>query len=312
MILAPGRHPGEFVFVPETATSPEGEGWMIGFVVDIAAQTTDLVILGARRFEAAPVASIHLPHRVPPGFHGNWLSRGERQVTTPYPVIRKEMHPMDRARIIAWLRQRAPRLVLELAINFAAPVLIYDQLHGRWGDLRALLASSGPPLVWSIFGFLRNRRVDALSVLSMVGITLSVLAFFGGGSAQFLQLREKLVTLLIGLAFLGSAAIGKPLIYPLARATVARESAEALASFEARREHPLLRQTVMVMTLVWGFGLLADVAISIILIYALPITAYLIVGPILGYATMGWLTLWTVLYRRYRTRLAAQIRARTE
>jgi carotenoid cleavage dioxygenase-like enzyme len=71
-----GRHPGEFVFVPETADSPEGHGWLIGFVVDLADEATDLVILDARRFEGAPVASIRLPHRVPPGFHGNWIAKG--------------------------------------------------------------------------------------------------------------------------------------------------------------------------------------------------------------------------------------------
>jgi carotenoid cleavage dioxygenase-like enzyme len=69
-----GRHPGEFVFVPETAQSAEGHGWLIGFVVDMNDQTTDLVILDARRFEEPPVATIHLPHRVPPGFHGNWIA----------------------------------------------------------------------------------------------------------------------------------------------------------------------------------------------------------------------------------------------
>ena len=217
-------------------------------------------------------------------------------MSAPYPAA-METPLMDRTRITHWLRQRAPRLVLELAINFAAPVLIYDQLHARWGDVPALLASSAPPVLWSIAGFLRDRRIDALSVLSIVGIALSVLAFFGGGSAQVLQLREKMVTLLIGLAFLGSAAIGKPLIYPLARATVSRESAEALAAFEARRDHPMLRRTMMVMTLAWGFGLLADFAISVVLIYRLSITRYLIVSPILGYATFGGLTLWTVWYR---------------
>ncbi len=70
-----GRHPGEFVFVPETATSPEGEGWLIGFVIDMNTDTTDLVILDARRFAQAPVATVHLPHRVPPGFHGNWINQ---------------------------------------------------------------------------------------------------------------------------------------------------------------------------------------------------------------------------------------------
>jgi hypothetical protein len=34
-----------------------------------------------------------------------------------------------------------------------------------------------------------------------------------------------------------------------------------------------------------------------------------VVGSILGYATMGGLTLWTILYRRYRTRHADIVRA---
>ena len=62
--------------MPETADSHEGHGWLIGFVVDMTTQTTDLVILDARHFDGPPVASVRLPHRVPPGFHGNWISRG--------------------------------------------------------------------------------------------------------------------------------------------------------------------------------------------------------------------------------------------
>ena len=47
---------------------------MIGLVVDIHQETTDLVIIDAQKFDAAPVASIRIPHRVPPGFHGNWIA----------------------------------------------------------------------------------------------------------------------------------------------------------------------------------------------------------------------------------------------
>ena len=68
-----GRHPGEFVFVPESVDSAEDEGWLMGFVVDSERDTTELVILDAQAFEGAPVAAVQLPHRVPPGFHGNWL-----------------------------------------------------------------------------------------------------------------------------------------------------------------------------------------------------------------------------------------------
>jgi carotenoid cleavage dioxygenase len=67
------RHPGEFVFVPRHTSSAEDEGWLMGYVVNMADQTTDLVILDAQRFTGPAQAVITLPHRVPPGFHGNWV-----------------------------------------------------------------------------------------------------------------------------------------------------------------------------------------------------------------------------------------------
>ncbi len=72
--FGPGRVPGEFVFVPRSADAPEGDGWMMGYVIDVVAQTTELVILDAGDMAAEPVARVHIPHRVPPGFHGNWLA----------------------------------------------------------------------------------------------------------------------------------------------------------------------------------------------------------------------------------------------
>jgi carotenoid cleavage dioxygenase len=66
-------YPGEFVFVPAHADAAEDEGWLIGLVINAGDQTTDLVILDARNFEGEPQASVHIPHRIPPGFHGNWL-----------------------------------------------------------------------------------------------------------------------------------------------------------------------------------------------------------------------------------------------
>jgi carotenoid cleavage dioxygenase len=77
--FGPGRHPGEFVFVPASADSAEGEGWLIGLVIDRSAEQTDLVIIDAMDFEGAPVAHIRLPHRVPPGFHGNWIPNRDAQ-----------------------------------------------------------------------------------------------------------------------------------------------------------------------------------------------------------------------------------------
>ena len=71
--FGPRRHPGEFVFVPRHAQAGETDGWLVGLVVDMNTQTTDLAVIAADDFTAHPVALVHLPHRVPPGFHGNWV-----------------------------------------------------------------------------------------------------------------------------------------------------------------------------------------------------------------------------------------------
>ncbi|HTI78476.1 MAG TPA: carotenoid oxygenase family protein [Mycobacterium sp.] len=71
---APGG-PGEAVFVPSTAgPADESSGWYLGYVYDPARDGSDLVIIDASDFAAQPVARIKLPHRVPYGFHGNWIS----------------------------------------------------------------------------------------------------------------------------------------------------------------------------------------------------------------------------------------------
>ena len=63
--------PGEFVFVPRSSEAAEGDGWLMGYVIDRESRTTDLAILDAASL--ADVARVHIPHLVPPGFHGNWL-----------------------------------------------------------------------------------------------------------------------------------------------------------------------------------------------------------------------------------------------
>ncbi len=75
--FGPHRHPGEFVFTPKTANSAEDDGWLIGLVICTAPDggqgTTELHILKADDFTGPPQAVIHLPHQIPPGFHGNWV-----------------------------------------------------------------------------------------------------------------------------------------------------------------------------------------------------------------------------------------------
>jgi len=71
--LPDGRRGSEPVFVPAADGTAEDDGWVLSYVYDPGTDRSELVILDATRFEREPVARIHLPTRVPYGFHGSWL-----------------------------------------------------------------------------------------------------------------------------------------------------------------------------------------------------------------------------------------------
>ncbi|HXZ64471.1 MAG TPA: carotenoid oxygenase family protein, partial [Streptosporangiaceae bacterium] len=64
---------GEAVFAPSAPTAAEDDGYVMAFVHNPDRGASDLVILGAQDFTGEPVATVHLPARVPLGFHGSWL-----------------------------------------------------------------------------------------------------------------------------------------------------------------------------------------------------------------------------------------------
>lgn len=201
-------------------------------------------------------------------------------------------------------------LLLELGVNLLGPWLVYRLCLPWLGEFGALVASGIPPAFWALTGLARARRLDALSLLVLLGIALSVAASLLGGEPRLLLLRESLVTGAIGLAFLVSLALGRPLVFYLARATLARESAEGAESFEAAwRARPGLVRSIRLITLVWGLGLCAEFALRAWLVMRLPIERVLVVSPLVGYSAYGALVAWTLWYRMRLKARAARARA---
>jgi carotenoid cleavage oxygenase len=69
----PHRSVGEPVFVRAADGRGEDEGWILTMVYDAERDASDLVVLDATSFSGPPVATVHLPARVPFGFHGSWV-----------------------------------------------------------------------------------------------------------------------------------------------------------------------------------------------------------------------------------------------
>lgn len=74
-----GDQNSEPIFVPRRPGGVSGEctaeddGWVLTCVYRAVSDTTDVVVLDAQEIAADPVATIHLPHRIPAGFHGQWV-----------------------------------------------------------------------------------------------------------------------------------------------------------------------------------------------------------------------------------------------
>ena len=106
-----------------------------------------------------------------------------------------------------------PAFALELVFNLLLPWLVYRLAAPHFGDTGGLIASAAPPIVWSAIELARTRRIDALSVMVVAGIALSVGAMALGGSPRMLLMRESLVSGAVGVAFLASLATRRPLIF---------------------------------------------------------------------------------------------------
>ncbi|BBN18630.1 hypothetical protein MPTK1_8g04090 [Marchantia polymorpha subsp. ruderalis] len=65
----------EPVFVARPGSLQEDDGWIVTYVHNESTNVSDMIIVDAQRFEEKPVARIRLPHRVPYGFHGAYISQ---------------------------------------------------------------------------------------------------------------------------------------------------------------------------------------------------------------------------------------------
>ena len=68
----PQANAGEPVHVPNPDSEREEDGWVMCFVHN-PGEGAFLSILSAGDFTGGPVCKVHIPGRVPNGFHANWM-----------------------------------------------------------------------------------------------------------------------------------------------------------------------------------------------------------------------------------------------
>jgi carotenoid cleavage dioxygenase len=59
-------------FIPRSENAPEGDGYIVTVGTRIKEMRTDVFLLDARRLDEGPLATLHLPLRLRPGYHTHW------------------------------------------------------------------------------------------------------------------------------------------------------------------------------------------------------------------------------------------------
>lgn len=180
-------------------------------------------------------------------------------------------------------------------MNFLAPYLVYTALAARHGETRAMIASAMPPLLWSLYELARTRRLDAISLTVAGTILFTVGATALGGSPRLIQIRDALVTGAVGLGFLLTLAMPRPLIFYLARTAMAR-SAEGITVYETIWDRPGVPATFRWLSLVWGVGLIGQAGLMCWLAWHWPVRRYLLFAPAISFAIFGVLLGWSLAY----------------
>jgi hypothetical protein len=204
----------------------------------------------------------------------------------------------------AGLRPLIVGLVADLGIPITAYYLL--RLVGVDSYLAMLGAgvAAGLRMAWVA---VRERRFDGiaafLAAMFAAGLALSLLS----GDPRFLLAKDSGMSALIALIFLGSVVVGRPVIFALHRRMVARTPEARAEADRLWATVPPFRRVMTAMTLVWGFGLLAESVARVVIVYLVDFDVAVAVSTLLQVAALVLLLGYTIVTRRRALRRARRV-----
>ncbi|MCM2414025.1 VC0807 family protein [Streptomyces sp. RKAG290] len=163
--------------------------------------------------------------------------------------------------------------LMPLLVDVAVPLLSYYVLKAAGlGTFGALAWSSVVPGVRTVWGVVRDRRLNALAALMVavnaVGLLLSLVA----GDPRLMLLKDSGVSSTIGLVVLVSALRGRPMMSAGLRPWLTRgEAAKSAAWQRLSTESGAFRRVEARFSVVWGVALLGECAVRAVGAYTVPV-----------------------------------------
>lgn len=163
-------------------------------------------------------------------------------------------------------------LSLPLAFSIIYPLALYYGLRAiNVNAFMALLIGALPIVGFQLYQLIKKGKIDLLGMLMLFILGLSVAIAFITGSARFMLAKAGFFTAIIGLGFLVSLFLKRPVVYTIA--------AYLLERMKISKEHleslwvgvPKFRRVWRISTVIWGAGILLNAAIILLMAYLMPI-----------------------------------------
>ncbi|MFD1992806.1 VC0807 family protein [Paenibacillus nicotianae] len=183
-------------------------------------------------------------------------------------------------------------IVFTLVVNGLIPWGMYMLLSPYVGHLMALSIVTLIPLVENVFHFAKHRNLDVFGGLMLMTFILSLVMVLLGGSEKMLLLRESMITGVVGIVFLSSLLLNKPMIYHLASRFT------RVTNIEQKWQNAYFRKMMRNMTLIWGVLLVLEACTKVVMIYELSVGEVLALSSVVLYSFVGVAIGLTVVYRR--------------
>ena len=201
-------------------------------------------------------------------------------------------------------RQRARRnaaakaLSRSVFLNVVCAYLLYRLLVPRFpsGSLWPLALSGLPPLFGLVYGLIRQRAIDFIGFFAAEDIAVSMVSLVLAHSEASALVGRSLQNAVLGLIFLGSLALNKPLVLYISRQFLTGNDPQARLRFDLVVAQPDARRVYRTLTWVWAATMFVKSAGSVLLALTLAAQNYLVISPTWAYGSDALLVWWSMRY----------------
>jgi hypothetical protein len=193
--------------------------------------------------------------------------------------------------------------------DIGGPLALYSLLRSAGlSPVRALVLSGVFPALGVAVTYARDRRLDAIGGLVLVGIAVGTVLGLATGSARLVLVEGSVPTAVFGFLCLASLWSRRPLIFRFALEFMGADTPKG-RDFDGRWQYAGFRHAFRVITVAWGAGYLAEAAARVVIAETFPTGTALTISKVLPYAVAAVLAAWTYAYgqraRRRGERMAA-------